>query len=1386
MMNKSKEILFEVTEDALLVANGGRSFSRTGVLSVCASHLSDKQSDGVEDNFDCTDSELVRAIRCRELNTYGNDPNRITTDFRDQDETVRDYGDRFVWELLQNADDAMGEEKSSSDLIGSKGLGFKSVLEITDEPEIHSGPFHFLFSATKTQKLLKDEGLQDGPPPLTFRIPHEREPSQEIQGFLDEGYATVIRLPFRDDEARNMVVDRLRSLVPLFLLLVHELSCVRVRTSEGETVLEIARDEPGLSTGDVMLSSSRRPDSFRLTQWRRWVLSEPLTTDNSKRLSVAICLPTDSGGVIPHDAEIPFHVFFPTEEKIGARALVHASLDLEHNRKRVRAGENDADILRVFKELFQEVLGDIPARTALEAFGKIAPEDENSPLERLREGIRETLRETPFVPVIGGERVRPGEVRLWSDRLGFVLRDDNPEVRDARLLAPELRELSGMLKRHFSAKDVEAENYIRLLRHCRNDSLKECLASWRAWAGGGLKRQRSMDREKSLESLRSVPCWWTEAGVARALDGDSPLLRTRPKDWPDWLPADALHPAMQKMVKRYEAKLKNDSGWKECISERLLNEKQEFLHCALLPFITEWNDERWKADGWGALRQVLSWSPSRKFEDVSPWIKSADGNRAEKQRAQVVRTLRLPTDKGWMPAADCYAGEACDGSPAFDFFFEGVDGRGIILPFQKWPDFVKQETDKDQWKPLLRWAGVSWEPKVRRVEWPSSSHRLMRCYEKDTNSQSATDKIHNWEVEHFPECMQDDDAKPADAIRMVLPLAEAVRKHRASYFYYSKKACDNFADFQLRHEKWLPCKRALLHDGERAAPREAFLPGEGLGGLLPEVDRRGIENEEWFQPFVPRLHNLGIRNELPKEPESWHGWMRKLPELDDQLDESERKIPESGEEVNLLWKAAAALYRRYLKLDGDHNGFPQDIPVPCLSWENDRETLAFLPPGGVFYVDKPHLDEVKHKIMQEGHKLFILSLGSGGNAPERLGMRPLSGFLEVEPHHGGQDERESGKLLERYSERRHGLSLTAKLNPPLPEDLDLIAVRGLKLKLTKSGKPVADVEVLSWRKTKGDPLLINLDKGEWRALGHGLAERIALRGDKASLFETLLDERDKEGYLDRLRQEGVTEDDIKHVESTWNYEPQLQEGSGDTSGPTRKDDLLPGDGDDSHPSEEEEGRRPKRPTLEPFDKGGTREPGGGGEPLPPGGKGGKQGPNPETGRAAEDWFKERLEEVFLPGCVTRGERDKENRESDFVVVINDDAKLHIEVKHAASRPATFYWSGLEYEKARDLEEGTDKYVMAILSPDGEEGYEIRWIWRPLDELMEASRDVQWMGNSDYESVKADSWDVTEQWPDEVPTKRYVFRLKLNDEILENLDEDTGSLDVLREKINEDF
>ena len=73
----------------------------------------------------------------------------------------KEYQGRLLWELLQNVDDAAvaadpGQAaRDGLQPIGAKGLGFKSVLEISESPEIYSGDFRFLFSRKRTLDRLQ-------------------------------------------------------------------------------------------------------------------------------------------------------------------------------------------------------------------------------------------------------------------------------------------------------------------------------------------------------------------------------------------------------------------------------------------------------------------------------------------------------------------------------------------------------------------------------------------------------------------------------------------------------------------------------------------------------------------------------------------------------------------------------------------------------------------------------------------------------------------------------------------------------------------------------------------------------------------------------------------------------------------------------------------------------------------------------------------------------------------------------------------------------------------------------------------------------------------------------------------------------------------------------
>jgi len=192
-------------------------------------------------------------------------------------QTMREYGGRFLFELIQNGYDAEPPEsergriaivlardegahgtlyvantghgftasnarrirslglsdKPIGESIGNKGVGFKSVLQICTTPEVYStlpgGDPGFCFRFARPEDV---PGLVDGDPVCTQQVidevslysitlPTESTP-ERVTRLWEDGYVTVVRMPL-DDSAKETVIEGLDELeaseVPLMLFL---------------------------------------------------------------------------------------------------------------------------------------------------------------------------------------------------------------------------------------------------------------------------------------------------------------------------------------------------------------------------------------------------------------------------------------------------------------------------------------------------------------------------------------------------------------------------------------------------------------------------------------------------------------------------------------------------------------------------------------------------------------------------------------------------------------------------------------------------------------------------------------------------------------------------------------------------------------------------------------------------------------------------------------------------------------------------------------------------------------------------------------------------------------------------------------------------------------
>lgn len=209
--------------------------------------------------------DVIERIVGQNLGVYRASASRLQEDVSQESQVASDYRGRLVYELLQNADDAMADASTTSDSvsflvtddelwiantgraltdgdvlglcglgasskvdargnrrasIGHKGLGFKSVLEITDEPSVYSRTTSFALGAENARPLV--EMLWDELSlPVPRAVPAMRFPSRVTSNesrwsdYEARGFNTAFRFPFKDSldsEHRTAIADLLLGL----------------------------------------------------------------------------------------------------------------------------------------------------------------------------------------------------------------------------------------------------------------------------------------------------------------------------------------------------------------------------------------------------------------------------------------------------------------------------------------------------------------------------------------------------------------------------------------------------------------------------------------------------------------------------------------------------------------------------------------------------------------------------------------------------------------------------------------------------------------------------------------------------------------------------------------------------------------------------------------------------------------------------------------------------------------------------------------------------------------------------------------------------------------------------------------------------------------------
>ncbi|OBF21622.1 hypothetical protein A5725_13600 [Mycobacterium kubicae] len=509
-------------------------------------------------------SELAEHVRRQTeqcLSAYRAKPNLIEQDAGIEISNVEGgYGKKQLNELVQNAADALigyggtialvlaggtlyaanegspltksGVEtlmashlsRKRDEEIGRFGLGFKSVLGISDRPEVISRSVSIRFDRSESEKLCRAIN-PDCPRTPVLRIGVALDPSRlaaedPVLASLMEWATTVIRLPLKPEA--SWLAEELFNFPPEFLLFAEHVHELTLRNDD------VGRAESWWTESDGSRITLRSKDDT--STWNIYrVEHEPTAAARQDAGTIAGREKIDVTWAVPQKGRIRqgrFWSSFPTNSSTSLAGIVNASFKTNEDRHDILEGLYNREILtsvlpNLVAQKLEELVDPEDPASILEILPSRKQDERSWADEVINEPIMTAVAMNRCLPDMNGELAYPARVKFhpsflidfnsWKDRWASV--DGRPvdwvhhsvdKTKDRRFRAERLIKLAHGAERnvgewlHDLAADagvVGSQEAIKIAaqidKHAADHMMDMRRAEFVLAADGGLKRPAS-------------------------------------------------------------------------------------------------------------------------------------------------------------------------------------------------------------------------------------------------------------------------------------------------------------------------------------------------------------------------------------------------------------------------------------------------------------------------------------------------------------------------------------------------------------------------------------------------------------------------------------------------------------------------------------------------------------------------------------------------------------------------------------------------------------------------------------------------------------------------------------------------------------------------------
>ncbi len=338
-------------------------------------------------------ADFIRRETKGTLASYGNQPNLVYEHVNQEHDTARGgYADRQIIELVQNSADALLQAESgrrrisirlSGDnlycaddglpvdesgitalmfahlsskrdtaAIGRFGLGFKSVLGVTDAPEFYSRSVSFRFGREHARQVIEAATGREFRDYPVLRLPESLDPcrAEDEDGTLGElmSWATnIVRLPLLE-RGVGALRQQIRDFPAEFLLLVHHVR--ELHLDDGQSISRYTLRQQSDAVFELL-----KADVSQVTeQTSRWRIFQTMHTlsvsarsdrrslDDSNEVPITWAASLDVSRDVGH-----FWAYFPTRTASLVGGILNAPWKTNEDRQNLLSGPYNDEIIRL-------------------------------------------------------------------------------------------------------------------------------------------------------------------------------------------------------------------------------------------------------------------------------------------------------------------------------------------------------------------------------------------------------------------------------------------------------------------------------------------------------------------------------------------------------------------------------------------------------------------------------------------------------------------------------------------------------------------------------------------------------------------------------------------------------------------------------------------------------------------------------------------------------------------------------------------------------------------------------------------------------------------------------------------------------------------------------